>query len=404
MKAQIAGIVIILAAVLFLTGCESTQAPVEKGAEPASESPSGLLSVRLTGEQTAAIGVRVEPAVAEDVPLKVVVPGRVVTRAGGEATVSAPFAGRLILPSSHVLRTGDFVRKGEVIAEVEQPFSAPDRLQFKAAALQLQSAVEEARQEVAFRESEAERCRQLYQGGAIALKQLQAAEVALEQAKTKLEGAQRAREEYQAAEADNSSRRREVIRAPISGVIISAGLVAGEQADPAANLLTIADLTVVWVKAAVHETDLPAVSKSLRAEVTTRGEPRRIRQAKLVTVGDVIDSASRTADVLFSVANPDRSLKIGMYADVAIVTQEVTHGCPVPTPAVLYDGADSFVYVEVAPGVFERRIVKTRGDGDRAIITDGIRPGEKIATAGAQFINSEALKHTIHTEDEGDED
>ena len=135
--------------------------------------------------------------------------GRVKPRAGGESQVSAPFAGRIVAESGSIPRLGGSVRKGDLLAEVEQIFPASERLQVKTASLQLETEINQARQELDLRQRELDRARQLYDGGAIPQKQLQTAEFNIQQAQAKLDGAGRAKAEYDAAISQQSEQRRD---------------------------------------------------------------------------------------------------------------------------------------------------------------------------------------------------
>src|SRR5207249_7297587 len=126
-------------------------------------------------------------------------------------------------------------------AEVEQIFPASERLQVKTASLQLETEINQARQELDLRQRELDRARQLYDGGAIPQKQLQTAEFNIQQAQAKLDGAGRAKAEYDAAISQQSEQRRTAIHAPISGTVAAIDLVSGQQVDPSKSLMIIVD-------------------------------------------------------------------------------------------------------------------------------------------------------------------
>src|SRR5262249_14808285 len=159
--------------------------------------------------------IRTTEAVEEEISPTVVAVGRIKPRSGAESRVSAPFAGRIVTEEERIPRLGAQVRAGQFLADIEQIFPASERVQFKTSSLQLQTEMEQARQEVDLRQKEFNRSRELHEGGAIALKEFQTAESNLKQAQAKLEGAQRAKAEYDQAAAQQSDQRRTPIRAPI---------------------------------------------------------------------------------------------------------------------------------------------------------------------------------------------
>ena len=74
----------------------------------------------------------------------------------------------------------------------------------------------------------------------------------------------------------------------------------------------------------------------------------------------------------------------------------------VPAAAILSEQGISSVFVEIQPGVFQRRVV-TLGHrkGAYVAIVSGLRPDEKAVSVGAQSLNSEALKSLIPADEEG---
>src|SRR5262252_3120370 len=193
-------------------------------------------ALHLTAEQIRANNIQTTEAAEQEIFPTVVAIGRIKPRSGAESQVFAPFAGRIVTESDRIPRLGAAVEAGQFLADIEQMFAASERVQFKAASVQLQSEIDQARQEVDLRQKELGRSRELYDGGAIALKEFQTAESNLKQAQAKLDGLQRAKAEYDQAAAQQSEQRRTPIRAPISGRIVSMDLVPGQQVEPSKSL------------------------------------------------------------------------------------------------------------------------------------------------------------------------
>src|SRR5262245_13619054 len=359
-------------------------------------------AVRLTAEQVKTNKIQTTEAVEEEISPTIVAIGRIKPRSGAESQVFAPFAGRILADAGRIPRLGRQVRAGQSLADIEQTFAASERVQFKTASLQLQTEIDQARQEVDLRQKEFGRSRELYDGGAIALKEFQTAESKLKQAQTKLEGAQRAKAEYDQAAAQQSEQRRTPIRAPISGTIISVDLVPGEQVEPSKSLMTIVDTTAVWAEVAVHEADLTQIRGALTAEIIIPSDPSRVYQGRLVNIGVAVDPQNRTIPITFAVPNSDRNLKIEMAIEARIPTGTPQKTILVPVAAILSEQGISSVFVESQPGVFKRRVVTPglRRGGNVAIVA-GLSAGEKVVSIGAQSLNSDALKSLIPVDEEG---
>jgi cobalt-zinc-cadmium efflux system membrane fusion protein len=388
-----------------LTACES-EAEREREQRRQVQAKSSVApdgSIHLTAEQVRTNNIQTVAAAEENVAPVIAVPGRVKPRAGGESGVFAPFAGRLVADAAQVPRPGSEVREGQLLGEVEQIFPASERLQIRATSLQLQTGIDQARQELDLSRKELDRARQLYEGGAIPLKQLQTAEFNVMQAQSKLEGTELAKAEYDAAAAQQGEQRRTPIRAPIAGTVVAADLVGGQQVDPSKSLLTIVDTGTLWVQLNVPEHNLPQIRRAASAEISAPSNSDRIYSGRLVNVGATVDPQNRTVPVTFSVTNRDKSLKLDMYVEGRIPTGPPQKTVIVPASALVSEQGISSVFVETEPGVFRRRIVMpgTRQAGN-IVILSGLKPGEKVVSLGAQSLNSETLKTLIPAGEEGE--
>ena len=385
-----------------LAACKS-EAEREQGsqAQPTARlAPDG--SVRLTAEQIRTNNIQTTPAIEEEIVPTITAVGRIKPRAGAESQVFAPFAGKIVADARHTPNLGDQVRAGQLLAEIEQIFAASERVQFKAAALQLQTDIDQGRQEIDLRQKEFDRSRQLYEGGAIALKEFQTAESNLKQAQAKLEGAERAKAEYDQTTVQQTEQRRTPIRAPISGTIAATSLTAGEQVDPSKSLMTIVDSSTVWAEIAVHEGDLAQARHAVNADIIIPSEPSRTYAGRLLNIGIAVDPQNRTVPLTFAVSNSDRSFKLEMAVEARIPAGPPKKRIVVPAAAVLSEQGISSVFVEVQTGAFQRRVIGAgQRKGGNVVIISGIAAGEKVVSVGAQSLNSEALKALIPSDEGG---
>ena len=392
-------------AFLLLIALGACKSEKDRGAEQQAQPRSGVVpdgAVHLTADQIKTNNIQTTEAVEQEISPTIIAIGRIKPRSGAESQVFAPFAGRILADPDRVPRLGAQVRSGQLLADIEQIFAASERVQFKTAALQLQSEIDQARQEVDLRQKEFDRSRQLYEGGAIALKEFQTAESNLKQSQAKLEGAQRAKAEYDQTAAQQSEQRRTPIRAPISGTITSVTLTPGEQVEPSKSLMTIVDTGTVWAEVAVHESDLTPIRQALTAEIVVPSDASRPYDGRLVNIGIAVDAQNRTIPVTFAVANSGQKLKIEMAIEARIPTGRPQKTIVVPAAAILVEQGISSVFVETQPGVFQRRVVMpgARSGGTIAIVR-GLSAGEKVVSIGAQSLNSEALKSLIPADEEG---
>lgn len=386
---------------VIIAGCASKK---EEGSESRSAPAKSIValdgSIHLTAEQVQANRIQTTAVIEQELAPTISTAGRVAPRSGGEAEVFSPFPGRIVGDPVKLPHVGSVVRRGQVIAQVEQLFNASEKLQFRATIAQLQSTLDQTKQEVSLRQIELNRARRLYEGGAVPLKQVQTAEFNLKQAQERLDGSNRQKAQYEAALAQQDGPRRAPIIAPITGVVTVAELVAGQLTDPSKSLLTVVDLTSVWVEVPIHESDLAAVREARRAEITTPATPGRNYHGKLILVGNVVDPQNRTVPVTFAVENLDGSLKIGMTAEARVPTGSSSKVLLIPFSAVLFEESQSIVYIETEPNVFRRQVIVTgERNGDLIVVTSGLKAGDKVVSVGAASLRSESLKGQIPTEE-----
>jgi cobalt-zinc-cadmium efflux system membrane fusion protein len=191
-----------------------------------------------------------------------------------------------------------------------------------------------------------------------------------------------------------------VLRAPFDGVVTSYDVAPGELVDPEKDLMTLSDLSEVWVLADVYEQDLAKVRIGRDVQIMVDAYPDRPFTGRLTYVSDVIDPATRTAKVRCVVANPDGALKLAMFARIRIPTGDDREAITVPAAAVQQVDGQAVVFMRQSPTRFERRNVETGATaGDVVEITSGLRAGEVIASAGTLSLKTALLRERIGGED-----
>jgi len=180
-----------------------------------------------------------------------------------------------------------------------------------------------------------------------------------------------------------------VIFSPISGEVVDNEVVLGHYIkDDDPPRAKIADLSKVWVVGMVKEKDIRFVHKLDSATVTIAAFPQRRIAGKVYHVNEIVDTETRSVQVLIECRNDDRTLKPGMYATVQF-TDAPTRTILIPAKAVLQFNDKSFVFVQIAPGAYVRRVVETGvsdATGGRITITSGLRAGETIIGEGAFYL------------------
>ncbi len=189
------------------------------------------------------------------------------------------------------------------------------------------------------------------------------------------------------------------VRAPFDGSILENTTVLGTQVETGAVLMTLADLSTLWVLVDVFEKNLSAVRIGSPAEIKVAAYPEKSFRGRLTAIGDQVEESSRSIKARVEVSNPDLKLKPGMFANVILVSPAVEKIVSVPDRAVRSLEGKSAVFVQTRPGVFVKREVRTgRSAAGQIEILDGLNEGETIAVDGSFILKSEALKGVLEGE------
>jgi cobalt-zinc-cadmium efflux system membrane fusion protein len=324
--------------------------------------------------------VRTQRAAVRPLESRLMAPGKVVPRTDRYAQVSAPVPGRVLASGTAVPLVGQRVKRGQVLAVVQQSLStseatglSTDLIQAEAEASRAQAALEQARRDVARLES---------LQGVVAEKEVQQARLALSTAEQELARARAARDVLAGARQGQGSARFP-LEAPIDGVLVEARATVGEQVDPARPLFTVLDASVVWVEARVYEGDVARVEGASGALVSTPAYEGQHVPARLYHVGQMVDEASRSVRVLFEADNREGRLRPGMFVDVAIGQGGRKDVLAVPVGAVVEEEGRAFVFVHTTPESFEPRPVVLGGrDGEWREVREGLKAGERVVVGG----------------------
>lgn len=179
-------------------------------------------------------------------------------------------------------------------------------------------------------------------------------------------------------------------RAPIAGTVMDKAVVAGSAVKAGERLYRIADLSTVWVEAAVYEDDLAFVDEGHLAYVSVPGLAGESFSGRIEYVYPTVDPRTRTGTVRISLPNPEDQLKPGTWADVEMVVP-LGERLVVPESAVLYAGESRVAFVDLGEGRLQPRRVKVGvRSGDLIEIREGLDAGESVVTSGNFLIAAES--------------
>ncbi len=233
-----------------------------------------------------------------------------------------------------------------------------------------------------------ERAQLLLSRGAIAAKEVQAAEDAEQKAQVDVQStADRIR--LLGGSLQDLSPIIEV-KSPISGTIVEQNTADGEgvkSLDNSPNLFTVADLSRVWALCDVYENNLSQVRLGDVAEVTLNAYPDRSLRGRVGNISRMLDPSTRTAKVRIELDNRGGLLRPGMFATARFISQERKDRMVVPSTALLRLHDKDWVFLSQGDRKYRRTEVQAGTvlpDG-ASIILAGLQPGEKVVSNALQF-------------------
>lgn len=190
-----------------------------------------------------------------------------------------------------------------------------------------------------------------------------------------------------------------IVRAPITGVVIMREGTPGEVVGPEKQLLAIADLSSVWTLVDIYEKDLGQVRRGIATEINVEAYPGETFRGAIGYVSDLLDPQTRTAKARVEIPNPQRKLKLGMFATVRLRAQVAAGTATVlaiPSSAIQQIDGEPSVFVKLDAVTFAQRKVKLGfTSGDLIEVTEGLTGDEELITTGSFSLKSEFLKEQI---------
>ena len=315
--------------------------------------------------------VEVEQTVTEVVPSVSVVEvtSRVVPQTATYTSTVQPYvknniapqmAGRITKINAEI---GDFVKKGQVLAEI-------DKVQLQQAQLQLHN-----------QEVELERLRALYNAGGLSKSDLDAIELSYNVTKTQVENL-----------LENT-----VLCSPIDGVVTARNYDVGDMYAMSMPIYTVEQIKPVKLLVAISESEYNKVKKGDSVEIKADALPETTFNGKIEKIYPTIDPSTRTFTAEVVVANNYNSLRPGMFARVT-VNFGSSRNVVIPDVAVVKQqgSGERFVYILNEDGTVNyQKVLLGRRMGAEYEVLEGVPSGAKVVTGG-QIRLKDGIKVTVN--------
>lgn len=308
------------------------------------------------------LGIRTALGEPRDIAQTVELNGHVSADPNFSGRVQSSQSGRIAAPAGGFPTLGMKVSKGHILAWIEPAASNIEKGNQQAQLAELSS-------RLGLAERRAERLEQLV--GSLPQKEIDAARA--EAASLK------ARKAAVAA----SLFRREALRAPVSGVVSRADVVAGRVVEAREVLFEVIDPSRLRVEAVAYDTAL-AGQVAGASGVTAGNQP-----LALAFIGLSHQLREQALPMQFAVKPPLPALSVGQPVKVLVQTRQAIRGIPVPQGSVMKNSnGESIVWLHASAERFVPQRVKAQPlDGNTVAVLEGLHDGDRVVTQGAALLS-----------------
>lgn len=374
---------LVLPVLIVCAGCGSQPTTAADTSAPISPTPG---TVVIPAESPMLSQIKRAVVTTQNLPTdELVTPGKIEVNPNRVSKVVLPVAGRIV---SVLVKTGDAVRKDQPLLTI----NSPDADAAMSAFVSSRASVIQARTALAKAQADAERSADLFAHNAVAQKEVLNANNALAQAVAALSQTEAAQEQASRRLAvlgltPGDVTQHVVVSAPLAGKVLDLSVVPGEfRNDTTATVMTIADLSTVWVTSQVPESYIRFVQPGERVEITLVAYPGETFDGRVMRIADTVDPQTRTVKVQAELKNPAGRFRPEMFGSIHHV-ESIEAMTVVPSGALVEDGERTVVFVEQWLGHFvERDVTVGKRAGSVVRIVSGISPGDRVVVDGAMLL------------------
>ncbi len=181
------------------------------------------------------------------------------------------------------------------------------------------------------------------------------------------------------------------VYAPQDGIISTLNVREGAHVQPETEIMSLVDLSSIWMDAQVYEDQATWVKIGEEAEARLPAFPGKVWKGKVDYVYPQVDPMTRTVKARFHFDNPEVILKPNMYATVKLLTESKPDVTIIPIEALIRASEGDHVIISLGKGRFDARPVMAGIEsGDQVEILSGLNPGEQVVVSGQFLIDTEA--------------
>ncbi len=178
------------------------------------------------------------------------------------------------------------------------------------------------------------------------------------------------------------------VYAPIDGTITTSPLKPGATVYTSTAITTIGDVKNLQVTVNIPERYVAALKIGLKANIVLEAYPNDTFTAEVTKVSPVVDSTSRTKEVILNFEKPDNRINAGMFAKVVLYTSDYSGKVTVPENCIVEKNNKKYVYVvNQDKTTVNQREVTTGSTVDSEVqLLTGVSEGETVVVEGMRVL------------------
>jgi len=185
------------------------------------------------------------------------------------------------------------------------------------------------------------------------------------------------------------------IIAPFSGEIIRRYVDAGALVSPSTALVNLVHTETLKVLANVLERDVPLLKLGMSVKIKSESYPDKVFEGKVTRMNSALDLSTRTLQAEIYIPNPDRLLKPGMFARLELVLSEKLGALVVPRHAVIEAGGSKSIFIVQGNQALRKKVV-TGYEQDQVVeILEGVSEGDQVVVRGQESIRDRSTVRVI---------
>ncbi|MFN3307038.1 MAG: efflux RND transporter periplasmic adaptor subunit [Candidatus Kapaibacteriota bacterium] len=339
----------------------------------ANVSDSSASIINLDEDKARLLNIKVAAVRKDYSEFKIVAPGVVFPAPENIAYVSTPISGRIVAIYAY---PGQNVKKGQLLLEIES-------LEYGT----LISELLQTKAELDYQKKQIERYEQLTERKISSVSELERAKSEYTKAIANFKAAESkllaigVKSQYIDKLLSSSDIEPHLqIYSPINGTVDKSFADLGKAVDALENLMTIVDVSKVWVKGFLSPEDVQFIAPGSKVCLVNLLSEQRLCDEKISSLSPTLDEKNSSVIVNIFLNAKNGFPKPGTNVRLEIQARTNTPVFNIPKESIAYDGDKPIVFVQLSPKSYEKRYVKIfKTSGENVLITSGLADGDKIA-------------------------